>query len=98
MFDKDKEDEMNSADETIAAAWDQLGRIEVESKEYSAGADSLAKLLNAKAAEETAKGKVTPSQAFGLAGTTMLALIGLNYEKLAPITTKAFTFVKSLKQ
>lgn len=97
MFKKNKDSMMNTEDEAIAAAWDQLARLDVDSDEYASAAEAIAKLLSAQAQKKLAQGKITPSQIFGAGATTLLALVGLNFERVAPITTKAFTFIKSIR-
>lgn len=96
MFKK-QDDDMNSPDEALAAAWDQLAKLDVDSEEYASASESLSKLLSAKAQHDVAKGKITSSQVFGAGATTLLAFIGLNYERLAPITTKVFSYIRSVK-
>ena len=98
MFKNEEIDStMNTPEEVMAGSWDQMGKLDVDSDEFAKGAESMAKLMNARAAEKQAAGGITKSQILGISATSALTLLGLHYETIHVITTKAFTYVKSIK-
>lgn len=99
MFNRQPENQTHELDETITNLISELAGLESGAEAYSAAAESLKVLMEARNADKAARKRpqIDPNQILAVAGTLLSIGLILGFEKANVITSKSLSFVPKLK-